>query len=339
MAGAGINRWDSSILDQLGTVSVLRGVDGTGVYSANTNRINKTQRLVKLAEDYTYWKYWNEHKVPIKDRVDFDNLQNNLFIGHTRAATLGGISHENSHPFDFSNIVGAHNGTLTLPKYIEKDQVDSYLMFKDISQRGLKPVLAELSDKCAYAISMLDKVTGKLWFALNGKRSLSFAVNKKRSVLYWASEKGALDYIIRVRHQEDVHFFTLAPGMWGCDIKDIRPDNHSIFLGYSLDQIVPPKPVTESKDVPWDVKVEVKKEDNKVHTLSDYRHIPAHKPVVHTKEDGKFTSFASTMKCCGEHVPLIEQWRMRQDKSDIGYFDNADESFNHFYCSNPKKDN
>ncbi len=328
MAGNGINKWDSQIIHELGTVSMFRGVDSTGVYSANTNRIKKSERLAKINEDYSYWRWWNDWKLGKKERVDFEDLSNNVFIGHTRAATLGLITNENAHPFDFDNIVGAHNGTLTVPKYMDTVKSDSFLMFEDISKRGMKTVLSELSDKCAYAISMLDKSSGKLWFALNGKRTLSFAVNTKRGVMYWASEASALEYVLKLRNHEDVTMFSLAPGMWGCSISDIRPTNHRIFSGYNIEQIMPkvatpptPPATMPKAGVPW-------VEDNKVHTLSDYR----------ADAGKKSATFTTTMKCCGEHIPLIEQYRMRAEKSEIGYFDNSDESYNHFYCSHPKKD-
>jgi hypothetical protein len=63
-------------------------------------------------------------------------------MGHTRKATVGGISVENAHPFEIGNIVGAHNGGVSNHSELNKQygrnfEVDSMHIFAHI-QKGWK---------------------------------------------------------------------------------------------------------------------------------------------------------------------------------------------------------
>ncbi len=71
-----------------------RGKDATGIYSPK-------QGLIKSCHDArSYMKELSE-------------IDDNLFIGHVRASTIGNNTSKNAHPFHIGNIVLAHNGTLT----------------------------------------------------------------------------------------------------------------------------------------------------------------------------------------------------------------------------------
>jgi asparagine synthetase B (glutamine-hydrolysing) len=113
----------------------------------------------------------------------------NFLIGHVRYATVGGISDQNSHPFDIDQVIGVHNGTLMDEKYQHLEKTDSEMMFEDVNTRGLIPVLQELDKDSAYAIVLLSKRTNEISFTRNDKRSLWYAVNTKRNVFYWSTER------------------------------------------------------------------------------------------------------------------------------------------------------
>ena len=76
---------------------------------------------------------------------EINKLKTNVFIGHTRFATHGEITCENQHPFQYDNIIGAHNGVLN--NYIEvgdevgedETTVDSQMIFKVLNAAQKSP--------------------------------------------------------------------------------------------------------------------------------------------------------------------------------------------------------
>jgi hypothetical protein len=69
-------------------------------------------------------------------------LNQGTLIGHTRAASVGGISKDNAHPFQYSaerRVIGVHNGTLSNhaelnTKYNRTFEVDSMHIFKHLAE-------------------------------------------------------------------------------------------------------------------------------------------------------------------------------------------------------------
>jgi glucosamine 6-phosphate synthetase-like amidotransferase/phosphosugar isomerase protein len=105
-----------------------------------------------------------------------NKLKTNVFIGHTRYATHGEISCANQHPFQYDNIVGAHNGVVR--NYIEVGQeyeqeetiVDSQMIFKCLNHlQGTKEkfnILGQFSGTLATIFT--DNNTGLLYAYRSG---------------------------------------------------------------------------------------------------------------------------------------------------------------------------
>jgi hypothetical protein len=103
-----------------------RGDDSSGFWPNSDNEITRAVGPV------------SENILPF---TELNNLENEIFIGHTRSKTFGAISKENAHPFKFEEgnrfIIGAHNGTLSnweaLRQYYEYDHdivnMDSKFIF------------------------------------------------------------------------------------------------------------------------------------------------------------------------------------------------------------------
>lgn len=81
-----------------------RGRDSSGFYNENPN-LPFNERVKK--------ELGNPIDNMIAKGKSFESLvPSNLFIGHTRAATVGEKTIDNAHPFMYNDVVGVHNGTL-----------------------------------------------------------------------------------------------------------------------------------------------------------------------------------------------------------------------------------
>lgn len=210
VAGPGLINYDLKILKDLGTVSMLRGTDGAGVYQVRS----RSSKHYNLEEGFRTWGNWQD-LIDEVERKKSNRILNNVGVDvimcHVRAATKGVISENNSHPFAFPNLVGAHNGTLKDKKYNEHPtKTDSEIMFRDINERGMETVLTELDKDSAFAVSVFDRQHQVLRFARNELRPLAFAFLEARGVMYWASEKEMLRYVL-TRANEDATYFNLRP--------------------------------------------------------------------------------------------------------------------------------
>lgn len=146
-------------------------------------------------------------------------VANRVFIGHGRHATVGNIIDENAHPFEFENLVGAHNGTLSgrsNGKLTDRDQygTDSEALYANISAFGVENVIPEMEG--AWALVWFDRESHRLNFLRNKERPLSYCFSDNGQMLFWASEPEALKWILS-RNGIKVHnsgFLTLKEDTW-----------------------------------------------------------------------------------------------------------------------------
>jgi predicted glutamine amidotransferase len=172
--------------DALRTMLVLdsvRGEHSAGVAVINTN--NKTTVAKKMGDPFY-----------LLNSKEYDNAlrgANRAIIGHNRYATMGGISEETAHPFDFKTLVGAHNGTLQGKWRLEDDakfKVDSENLYHHIEKKGLTHALTKIAG--AWSLVWWDKEDETLNFLRNKERPMWITTTLNNSAMLWASEKWML---------------------------------------------------------------------------------------------------------------------------------------------------
>lgn len=128
------------------------------------------------------------------------------WVGHNRSATIGENTTNNAHPFQHSNIVGVHNGTIRnkweLTDSGYKFQVDSDALFNGIKLHGAKETLAKVDG--AYSIVYFDSDDATINFARNDQRPMHFLKCTEKSssanvadkeFIFFGSELGMLGWI------------------------------------------------------------------------------------------------------------------------------------------------
>lgn len=181
--GGAISKKEKDAFKLMLHLDIIRGPHSTGVASVTTNG---GWELVK--KKGTAWDLFDS-----KQYDDVMRPTSYALIGHNRYATKGKINAINAHPFEFEDVVGAHNGTITgqwrLPDNAEFE-VDSENIFHSIQNQGLEDTLAILDG--AYALTYWDKRTDDLVLVRNDKRELSYCYSEDGKTVFWASEQWML---------------------------------------------------------------------------------------------------------------------------------------------------
>ncbi|MGL4568737.1 MAG: class II glutamine amidotransferase [Fusobacteriaceae bacterium] len=129
-------------------------------------------------------------KFRIKCVTNKPNL--NLLLGHNRYATQGDILEETSHPFEFENIIGAHNGTVyqySLKNFhgFSNYNIDSQIIFSHLNNTmDINKVWKDAEG--AMALVWWDKQNKTLNLIRNKERTLFFTYTKDYKNLIYASE-------------------------------------------------------------------------------------------------------------------------------------------------------
>jgi hypothetical protein len=152
-----------------------RGEHSTGIYTPFGGLDKKATKISKMMKDL--------------NSIETDKL----FIGHTRHATIGAHSKENAHPFEYGDIVGAHNGSLKnhwdlAKKYgfkMSDFNVDSQIIFALLNQQKDPRVLAEL--KGAATVIFTDVNSGA---DIENRKMFVFRLNEERPLHYLKTDTG-----------------------------------------------------------------------------------------------------------------------------------------------------
>src|SRR6056297_646133 len=94
-------------------MDAVRGKDSTGIALVNSDwepfvlkAVGTPNRLIQSPQEMKkHAKFLDQTGLPAAE-------SHRVLLGHNRAATLGEVDWKNAHPFDFPELIGAHNGTL-----------------------------------------------------------------------------------------------------------------------------------------------------------------------------------------------------------------------------------
>lgn len=177
---------EENVFKDLLFLDSLRGEDSTGVLRVMDNATKDTEVFKKAMHAYDFLCLPRTHKL--------FHGKNLALVGHNRAATQGRITHANAHPFEHSNIIGVHNGTLKTRSTLQdagRFPVDSDNIFYNIYKEGADATLRKLDG--AYALVWWDKERNRLCFGRNKERPLNYCYSNDGKTIFWASEQWMLE--------------------------------------------------------------------------------------------------------------------------------------------------
>lgn len=182
---------DEVMMKRLFVFDYFRGTDSTGLAVLNPKGEHE---IVKRACN----------PLDLFDSKQFDKALDARkawgFLGHNRAATLGAVNNENAHPFQYGDIIGAHNGTIDKESWKRLEEaagietsVDSAAIFAAINAVGIDETMSLIehgrtSTTGAWALVWYDDKDQTLRFLKNEHRPLYLCTHAKSDRIAWASE-------------------------------------------------------------------------------------------------------------------------------------------------------
>lgn len=167
-------------------LDTVRGDDGTGIFYANN--FTDSPEVFKKAYPAPEFMQLDRFK-----KAMYHIEKHQYTIGHNRAATAGGISHDTSHPFVEEHITLVHNGTLKDEVGLPNRKVDSNAIAAGLAKaEKIQDILEDLNG--AYALIWHDSKDECLYIAKNDERPLHYADTDIGRVIL--SEKAMLEYVV-----------------------------------------------------------------------------------------------------------------------------------------------
>ena len=186
---------EKRVVEELLVASVVRGHDSTGAVALlGDTHAQPRVRSFKWPTDpfrFVTSQQWEELISPAS------KLPCKAIIAHNRLATVGEVSKENAHPFNFENVIGVHNGTIQHSwGSAKKFGTDSQALYEQINNIGIAAAVKAMGRSASnpYALAFYSKPGRTLNLIRNSGRPLHVAYCT--NTIYWASERQMLEWIL-----------------------------------------------------------------------------------------------------------------------------------------------
>ena len=196
----------TALLD-LGCSAQERGTDSAGIATFHSRRLTSPDTSTDTVRNRTdgRWRIVTalgsfDGQVPQQPRLR-DNLRTaQTVLGHTRWATQGSCSLNNTSPMRVGDVLGTHNGDVKVwPRARRTGGTDSAWLFEQLerstSDRATAAVLAGLRGRAALAWARLSE-PGYVFLARASLSPLAVAVDLE-GALWWASNPSWLRKVDR----------------------------------------------------------------------------------------------------------------------------------------------
>lgn len=163
----------------------IRGTHSTGMAGIDTDiqLVKKAERALEFTQkDYFY---------------NLMNKNPRILIGHTRYATHGEVNDKNSHPFETTGIVGAHNGVIS--NYLDVDpsvEVDSQAIFNELTRSNNNYTQTFKKLEGTACVTWVDKANTDNFYFVKHNNPLFFADVAEIGTLFYASTLEELQFVI-----------------------------------------------------------------------------------------------------------------------------------------------
>lgn len=197
LTSGGMDKVDAAALVQLAIADTVRGKDGTGLMFYD-EAAKKGATLYYVKEPATACSF-----IASQGGLDEYIAKSRFSVIHNRAATLGELTEDHTHPFTYGTVTGVHNGTVhswksLLKEHIDEAEMDSQAIIEALSKIDPDPeavgkLLGSL-ESGAYSLVWWDSRVGALRFARNDDRPMCMVTTLDN--IWFGSELRMLEWIL-----------------------------------------------------------------------------------------------------------------------------------------------